>query len=97
MLIYTCPKCVHDLMVSVLTCIPPIHKYKCIKCGWSHEEREEVNRVPFPEPQPAVLKETTYTYNASNFSNAACKSCSNNPANGGSGICFCTLGSQITC
>jgi len=96
MLIYTCPKCGHDLMVSVLTCIPPIYKYECVKCGWSHEEREEVVRVPFVEPQPAVLKETTYTYNASNFSNAACKSCSNNPANGGSGICHCTLNSNVT-
>lgn len=27
----------------------------------------------------------------------ACESCSNNPRNGGSGICFCTLGtSEIT-
>ena len=24
----------------------------------------------------------------------ACKNCSNHPSNGGSGICFCTLGSQ---
>lgn len=28
----------------------------------------------------------------------ACKNCSNHPSNGGSGICFCTLGSmKITC
>ena len=25
----------------------------------------------------------------------ACKNCSNHPSNGGSGICFCTLGSRI--
>lgn len=28
----------------------------------------------------------------------ACRSCSNHPSNGGSGICHCTLGKpQITC
>ncbi len=26
-----------------------------------------------------------------------CKNCLNNPKNGGSGICFCTLGLNITC
>ena len=26
----------------------------------------------------------------------ACKNCSNHPSNGGSGICFCTLGSMTT-
>lgn len=32
------------------------------------------------------------------FSNETCKSCSNNPKNGGSGICFCTLGgTQVYC
>lgn len=32
------------------------------------------------------------------FSNLACDSCSNNPKNGGDGICFCTLGMPlITC
>ena len=28
----------------------------------------------------------------------ACQGCSNNPANGGSGVCLCTLGMmQVTC
>jgi hypothetical protein len=32
------------------------------------------------------------------FNNEACKNCSNNPANGGSGICNCTLGQMpVTC
>lgn len=66
MLIYTCPKCGHDLIGSVLTCIPAIYKYECIKCGWSHEEREETVRIPFPEPQPAVLKESTCTLGVEN-------------------------------
>lgn len=33
-----------------------------------------------------------------NFSNEACVNCPSNPKNGGTGICFCTLGQQqITC
>ena len=28
----------------------------------------------------------------STFENSSCTNCSNNPKNGGSGICFCTLG-----
>lgn len=27
----------------------------------------------------------------------ACKHCLNHPSNGGSGICHCTLGTQVTC
>ena len=47
MIIYTCPECGHDLMSEVLTCMPPIHRYFCSKCGWSHSEQEEVVRIPF--------------------------------------------------
>lgn len=32
---------------------------------------------------------------AHTFNNQACINCSNNPKNGGSGICHCTLGSII--
>ena len=41
----------------------------------------------------------SYTFNElsnslirDNFSNEACNSCSSNPKNGGTGICFCTVG-----
>ena len=30
-----------------------------------------------------------------NFENEACKNCSSNPKNGGTGICACILGQQI--
>ena len=33
----------------------------------------------------------------SSFNSAPCRNCLNNPKNGGSGICHCTLGSNITC
>lgn len=31
----------------------------------------------------------------SSFNSSSCQHCSNNPANGGSGICHCILGSQV--
>lgn len=98
MIVYTCPKCGGDLQTSVLTCIPPIHKYKCMKCGWTHEAKEEVVRVPFEvsEAEPAILRQSTYTYTASNFINDVCRSCSNHPENGGSGVCHCILGGSTT-
>ena len=37
------------------------------------------------EPGPGVILQATYP--------DACKNCPNSPANGGSGICHCTLGS----
>lgn len=33
-----------------------------------------------------------HTQNFSNFTSSACRMCSNNPVNGGSGICHCILG-----
>ena len=33
-----------------------------------------------------------HTQNFSNFTSSACRMCSNNPANGDSGICYCILG-----
>lgn len=61
MIIYTCPECGHDLMSEVLTCMPPIHRYFCSKCGWSHSEQEEVVRIPYGgnslEMRDATLEE----------------------------------------
>lgn len=43
-----------------------------------------------PEPQPQVVW--------TNYIPEACKSCSNHPSNGGSGICNCTLGTpEVKC
>lgn len=95
MIIYTCPECGHDLLTSELTCIPPIHRYECPKCGWKHEEREEVTRVSFGEP---IIQTTPAVINTESYRNDPCKHCSNNPANGGSGICNCILGmTRIIC
>lgn len=81
-IIETCPECGHDLQDLVLTTYPPIPQKKCINCGWSWTgKREEVVRVPFADN--SVVE-------------SACENCSSNLKNGGSGVCFCTLGQQIT-
>lgn len=87
-IIETCPRCGHDLVDIVLTTYPPIPQKKCFNCGWEWSgEREEVMRVPF--------RPSDVTYGGS----SPCEYCSNNPKNGGSGICHCILGSlgQVTC
>lgn len=88
--IYTCPICGKDLRCVMLTSNPPQTRYECPACGWSfNEPRSDVMRIPFPDVNNA-WRPTTTSY--------ACKNCSNNPKNGGSGICDCTLGMiSITC
>lgn len=39
----------------------------------------------------------TYLTSNTDYIPDACKSCSNHPSNGGSGICHCILGLQTTC
>ena len=92
-IIYTCPECGGDLQEQILTSYPPIRKVVCHQCGWSYEyPRDDAVRIPFIYP-------VDDSYNKNGFFTASnCEHCGNNPANGGSGICHCILGSpQITC
>ena len=41
--------------------------------------------------------ENNYSYDSPHFPPDYCRYCSNNPANGGSGICHCILGTQTIC
>lgn len=85
-IIETCPECGSDLMNEILMTYPAIEVWRCYKCGWSYSKQEEVVRVPFEIPShyaPLI---------SSGFSSSACNNCSNNPKNGGSGMCGCTLG-----
>ena len=88
----TCPKCGHDLIDTAICTYPAISRKECPNCGWYYEEQKErVLRVPFVE------NESHYA-TLDSFQNHSCIMCANNPRNGGSGICHCTLGqSQITC
>ena len=47
MVVYTCPECGSDLQFLVYAVYPPIHAAECPKCGWKHEEREELIRIPY--------------------------------------------------
>lgn len=81
MLIYTCPKCGTDLDEIVITTYPPIYKRTCPKCGWSVEIRDPIIKQTYVD----------YPFTIAN----ACMNCSNNPKNGGSGICHCILGNNV--
>ena len=82
-IIYTCPRCGHDLIAISTASIPPIHSMWCMACGWSSEgEREEIIRVPYGD--------NVYTMDIPK----ACITCPNHPSNGGGGICHCILGTQ---
>ena len=82
MIIYTCPRCGTDLIDTVICTYPPKVQKWCPSCGWTYtEDHEEVIRVPFGG-----------NLGSDAFWNSSCLRCPTNPANGGDGICFCTLG-----
>ena len=90
MIVYTCPKCGNDLIDEVLACYPPINKTYCPRCGWSHSVREQIIRVPFETERVNI--DLNYAYDK--IKQSVCDTCSNNPKNGGSGICHCIMGSR---
>lgn len=90
-IIETCPECGRDLSNEVICTCPPIYCKVCYYCGWRWEEtQEEIKRVPF-QPDTTNKSNLSGVYNSA-FDKTACRTCPNNPANGGSGICNCTLG-----
>lgn len=61
--------------------------YDCIKAfnKWMNKKDDFTREAPKPDVETLHIPD-------------ACKSCSNHPSNGGSGICNCTLGTpQATC
>ena len=108
-IIETCPKCGHDIHSMVLTTNPPQEGKMCPNCGWSYifkNNSDDVVRVPFdPNRHPFGYDERVINYcDDSAQENDPCRSCPNDPRNGGSGICLCTVPSitrnspyRITC
>ena len=113
-IIETCPRCGADLVDVVIATCPEIVRKECWSCGWSSQgEKEEVVRIPFggnrswsdTTPLDYTTSETISNIRyipmgASDkaYDGSPCQHCSNNPINGGSGICHCILGQpQITC
>lgn len=92
--VYTCPNCGHDLFETTIATYPPIYRKECPKCHWYWESTPEpIKRVPFvPDP---IEKVVPMVNDFTPFASPACQNCMSNPANGGDGICHCTLGQNI--
>ena len=106
-IIETCPRCGADLIDVVIATCPEIVRKECWSCGWaSNGEKEEVVRIPFGGNSNLSCTTETITNipftpmgpSDKAYNGSPCDYCSNNPKNGGSGICHCILGlPQITC
>ena len=98
-IIETCPRCGADLIDVVIATCPEIIRKECWSCGWASQgEKEEVVRIPFGGNR--CYPDTFSSMGPSDkaYNGSPCDHCSNNPKNGGSGICHCILGQpQITC
>lgn len=96
-IIETCPICGHDLVDLILTYNPPISKKKCFNCGWNDYINTDatMSEVTLNGGVDYYIVERYVPVQPSDsaFENSACKYCSNNPRNGGSGICHCIMGS----
>lgn len=95
--VYTCPECGHDLRETTIATYPPIYRKECPNCHWYWESTPEpIKRIPFnPDPIDTVDTVVPMVNDFSPFASPACQSCASNPANGGDGICHCTLGQNI--
>ena len=106
-IIETCPRCGADLIDVVIATCPEIIRKECWSCGWASQgEKEEIVRIPFGGNSnwfgtTEINKSIRFTPMGPSdkaYNGSPCDYCSNNPKNGGSGICHCILGlPQITC
>ena len=55
MIVYTCPKCGHDLQEVVLTSMSPQRQMYCSCCGWSHITRDEIYKIPYQTEATSAL------------------------------------------
>ena len=88
-IIETCPRCGCDLYDTAVCTNPVIVKKECFKCGWSYSlagDQEKVARIPFGVNDDYLINQR--------YPRDPCANCSNNPKNGGSGVCHCILGQK---
>ena len=66
-----------------------------LSCGWCELRNIECPQATQPSLQPYISPNVITPIHLKDLANGfeynCCKNCSNNPANGGSGICNCTL------
>ena len=107
-IIETCPRCGADLIDVIIATYPEIVRKECWSCGWASQgEKEEVVRIPFggnrswsdTTPLDYTTSETISNIryipmgpSDKAYDGSPCDRCSNNPINGGSGVCHCILG-----
>lgn len=85
-----------NIKSGLLSQILNYHRVTIDAATYKKKLKEIINNNPitdFLEIDPNPIDPYKF-FKREDFSNLACDSCSNNPKNGGSGICFCTLGSQ---
>lgn len=82
---YVCPKCGEKLTEMVITTLPPIYVLKCPHCGWEIKKKQYVVKIPYPDYSTTAIKQNIPKN---------CIYCSNHPSNGGSGVCWCVLGTS---
>ena len=96
-IVETCPECGHDLISEQIATYPPIPRKKCFNCGWSWTGvPEKVVRVPFKKHDNYININNCLDNSYEQIKQSTCDKCSNNPKNGGSGVCHCILGSMTT-
>lgn len=66
-----------------------LYQYSCSCCGYLWKSEENIINPICPKCSNTT---TPFQY----ITNSPCDSCMSNPKNGGSGICFCTLGNNIS-
>ena len=52
MIIYTCPKCGHDLIQYALAVYPPRYVIECMNCGFKDEQQESTQRIVYKPTTP---------------------------------------------
>lgn len=91
-----CPKCgkkIYYNSLTTLTSDPPQYQYWC-ECGWKGTSFRKWRKDEQYYPSTPAIPNWFYNDYYSSTIPKACRICSNHPANGGSGICHCILGSM---
>lgn len=72
-------------------------EYNCPDCTLNTDSCEECPRCVYKiDNSYDYIRYVPMQPSSIGYENSSCKYCSNNPANGGSGICHCIMGNNVT-